>query len=452
MRDVQILVISRQDNTKICSVGEQGEIYFRAAALAEGYLGDPQKTAEKFVDNWLVDNAKRPWPVSPYVVPEISEWNRWLEAQNHEDIEDEGVEMGPTVVYLKRFRQDASEEDLKSWEALSETEKTLATQWSTLIPGLNAKTIRPESNFFDYGEHSLLAQQLLLNIRKSLGADITIGVLYANPSLRGLGSQVDCLRSGQAATVDKAVDTAYAESSDELINTLHDKHQSAGPDALSLSSSATFFLTSATGFLGAYLVKEILGRKITKLIVHIHGAKGLDFAKDRLTRSLKGYGLWQDSWAERIGCVLGDLSKPLLGLDDASWKHVTETADAVVHNAAYLEEFVSAGPTEKDQEQSALMPLFHMETSNLPSTTRAPELDDRNAVDVLKADADRWTGVDDSAGEGITRQNIGRHLPFLAEIKFMRWPTGRGRELPPIAAEIARAQAQWGVGGRGGAA
>ncbi|KAJ4208570.1 large subunit of alpha-aminoadipate reductase [Fusarium falciforme] len=552
--------------------------------------------------------------------------------------------------------EDASEEDLKSWEALSETEKTLATRWSTLIPGLNAKTIRPELNFFDCGGHSLLAQQLLLNIRKSLGADITIGVLYANPSLRGLGSQVDRLRSGQAATVDKAVDTAYAESFDELINTLDDKYQSADPDALSPSSGATFFLTGATGFLGAYLVKEILGRENTKLIAHIRGAKGLDFAKDRLTRSLKGYGLWQDSWAERIECVLGDLSKPRLGLDDASWKHVTETADAVVHNAAYvhwiaryeqmmrpnvlstidamklcnegkpklfsfvsststldtdhyvklsheqtatgrgavleaddmqgsrvglgtgygqtkwvseqlvreagkrglrgavvrpgyilgsrengvsntddflirlckgcvqlgarpliinsvnavpvdhvarvviasalnplpgvnvvhvtahprlrmneflsaleyygykvpevdyeewktqLEEFVSAGSTEKDQEQSALMPLFHMATSNLPSTTRAPELDDRNAVAVLKADADRWTGVDDSAGEGITREDIGRYLRFLAEIKFMPLPTGRGRELPPIAAAIAQAQAQWGVGGRGGAA
>lgn len=169
-----------------------------------------------------------------------------------------------------------------------------------------------------------------------MGADITIGVLYANPSLRGLGSQVDRLRSGQTATVDKAVDTVYAESFDELINTLDDKYQSADPDALSPSSGATFFLSVATGFLGAYLVKEILGRENTKLIAHIRGAKGLDFAKDRLTRSLKGYGLWQDSWAERIECVLGDLSKPRLGLDDASWKHVAETADAVVHNAAYV--------------------------------------------------------------------------------------------------------------------
>lgn len=116
-----------------------------------------------------------------------------------------------------------------------------------------------------------------------------------------------------------------------------------------------------------------------------------------------------------------------------------------------LEKFVSAGSVEKDQEQSALMPLFHMAMSNLPSTTRAPELDDRNAVAVLKADADRWTGVDDSAGEGITREDIGRYLHFLAEIKFMPWPTGRGRALPPISADIISAQSLWGVGGRGGA-
>lgn len=54
-----------------------------------------------------------------------------------------------------------------------------------------------------------------------------------------------------------------------------------------------------------------------------------------------------------------------------------------------LEEFVSAGLVEKDQEQSALMPLFHMATSDLPSTTRAPELDDRNTAAALERDADR---------------------------------------------------------------
>lgn len=136
--------------------------------------------------------------------------------------------------------------------------------------------------------------------------------------------------------VDESAETAYGKSLDDLVNTLDAKYEGADPDALSPSTGATFFLTGATGFLGAYLVKDILERENTKLITHIRGVKGINSAKERLTRSLKGYGLWQDSWADRVSCVLGDLSKPRLGLDDASWKHVAETVDVVVHNAAYV--------------------------------------------------------------------------------------------------------------------
>lgn len=78
-----------------------------------------------------------------------------------------------------------------------------------------------------------------------------------------------------------------------------------------------------------------------------------------------------------------------------------------------LEEFVSIGSIEKDQEQNALMPLFHMATSDRPSTMRAPELDDRNTMAALKSDADRWTGVDDSADEGVAREDIGRYQSFF---------------------------------------
>lgn len=277
MQHVQLLVISQQDRTRICGVGEVGELYIRAAGLAEGYLGDAEKNKEKFVNNWFVDNAQwdaadkakdkgEPWrrfykgprdrlyrtgdlgqylpsgavrvsgridsqvkirgfrielneidanlsgsplirdcktlvrrnrneepTLVSYVVPEIAEWQRWLAARHFGDIEDDGIQMGPTVVYPKRFRrmqaevrdhlrsrlpahsvpsvyimlqklplnpngkvdfpnlpfpdaaeitEDALEEDLKSWESLSETEKAIASQWSTLIPGLNAKTVR----------------------------------------------------------------------------------------------------------------------------------------------------------------------------------------------------------------------------------------------------------------------------------------------------------------------
>lgn len=58
MKDVQVLVVDREDHTKICPIGVVGEIYIRAAGLAEGYLHDPEKTKEKFVNNWFVDNNK----------------------------------------------------------------------------------------------------------------------------------------------------------------------------------------------------------------------------------------------------------------------------------------------------------------------------------------------------------------------------------------------------------
>lgn len=113
-----------------------------------------------------------------------------------------------------------------------------------------------------------------------------------------------------------------------------------------------------------------------------------------------------------------------------------------------LERFVSAGPLEKDAEQHALMPLYHFCVNDLPANTRAPELDDRNAVAVLKADADKWTGVDESAGYGVAREDVGRFLRYMAELKFIGWPSERGRKLPDIKVDAAQAQAA--AGGRGG--
>ncbi|KAL5338832.1 L-aminoadipate-semialdehyde dehydrogenase large subunit [Aspergillus crustosus] len=61
MLDVQLLVVDRNDKNRICDVGEQGELFLRAGGLAEGYLGDDERTRElnesKFLTNWFVDPA-----------------------------------------------------------------------------------------------------------------------------------------------------------------------------------------------------------------------------------------------------------------------------------------------------------------------------------------------------------------------------------------------------------
>ncbi|KAI9314974.1 L-aminoadipate-semialdehyde dehydrogenase [Dichotomocladium elegans] len=56
MVNVQLLVVNRHDRTKMCGVGEIGEIYVRAPGLSEGYLRLPDATSEKFIPNWFVEN------------------------------------------------------------------------------------------------------------------------------------------------------------------------------------------------------------------------------------------------------------------------------------------------------------------------------------------------------------------------------------------------------------
>jgi L-aminoadipate-semialdehyde dehydrogenase len=62
MLNVQLLVVDRENKNRVCDIGEQGELFLRAGGLAEGYLGDDEKTKQlnesKFLRNWFVDPAK----------------------------------------------------------------------------------------------------------------------------------------------------------------------------------------------------------------------------------------------------------------------------------------------------------------------------------------------------------------------------------------------------------
>ncbi|KAK3068606.1 large subunit of alpha-aminoadipate reductase, partial [Teratosphaeriaceae sp. CCFEE 6253] len=55
MLDVQLLVVDREKKERQCEIGEIGEIYVRAGGLAEHYLGDEEKSKQKFVQNWFIE-------------------------------------------------------------------------------------------------------------------------------------------------------------------------------------------------------------------------------------------------------------------------------------------------------------------------------------------------------------------------------------------------------------
>ncbi|KAL8915744.1 MAG: hypothetical protein Q9172_006708 [Xanthocarpia lactea] len=242
--------------------------------------------------------------------------------------------------------------------SLTETEKTVAEVWAKVIPHTTAdvrflyprgvvfvaklrQNFRPDDSFFDVGGHSILAQKLLAVVRKRWQeANISIATLMRNPTLGAFAAEIDRsldpigLRldvDGQTNDISQeqlySADVAESGSFEkELLWT----YPSAEPD---LSQQATVFLTGATGFLGAYILRDILSRPRTRVIAHIRAATeaaGLE----RVIETCRAYGIWSDHWLTRLSCVTGDLAKANLGLGNDAWNKVANEADIVIHNGA----------------------------------------------------------------------------------------------------------------------
>ena len=115
-----------------------------------------------------------------------------------------------------------------------------------------------------------------------------------------------------------------------------------------------------------------------------------------------------------------------------------------------LENYVN-NVTSSSETQLALMPLFTFVANDLPSNTRAPELDDRNAEKALYADRE-WTREDVSGGSGVSKNTIGIYLAYLVAIGFLPSPTKTPlKALPGIKIGPVQREALWNVGGRGAA-
>ncbi|MEW1700990.1 thioester reductase domain-containing protein [Streptomyces sp. NPDC091278] len=92
-------------------------------------------------------------------------------------------------------------------------------------------------------------------------------------------------------------------------------------------------LTGATGFLGAFLLRDLM--RTTKATIHclVRGADQEE-ARKRLRTNMEWYRLWDEVDEDRLSLVLGDLAEERLGLTEERFDGLARTVDAVYHNGA----------------------------------------------------------------------------------------------------------------------
>lgn len=468
MKDVQLLVVDRDDRTKVCPVGKIGEIYVRAAGLSDGYLANDNLNKLKFVDNWFVDNNKwveedkktaksleeEPWRqfylgprdrmyrsgdlgkytetgdvecvgraddqvkirgfrielgeidkylsdhsmimdnltlvrrneneekfLVSYIVPDLKKWPEWLEQNNKKDDISGGDDLfgrlrrfWPLADDIKKFlrtklhsaaipeiiiplekfplnpngKKDkpalpfpedsllAAARPAASAAKHTETESKVASIWGSLIPSIDERTLSPYDSFFDIGGHSILAQQMLFQINKTWpSAEITMAIIFRSATLKELSLEIEKkLGKLNNEIITKCED--YAADAMELAKSLPQSFSTFDQNIIK-QTTITAFLTGATGFLGAFLLRDLMSRSFPKMkvIAHVRALTEGE-ALERVERSCRAYGVWDESWKERLSCVTGTLGHLNLGMHPDQWEKATHETDIVIHNGAQV--------------------------------------------------------------------------------------------------------------------
>lgn len=198
------------------------------------------------------------------------------------------------------------------------------------VLGLAAGEVDSGRSLYEMGLDSLMAVELSTAIKTELKIDIPMRALIDEPSLNNL---MAILTEQIVPSQTKAI--ASSTKLDLSKEAVLDESIYPNGSINNASPAQKIFLTGATGFLGAFLLQELLDTTQATIFCLVRAKDGYQAAK-RLKENLRLYGLWQPTYRGRMVAVVGDLAKPLLGLSPARFDRLALEIDTIYHNGALL--------------------------------------------------------------------------------------------------------------------
>lgn len=208
----------------------------------------------------------------------------------------------------------------------NDLEFTLAAFWQQL---LEIKEIGIRQNFFESGGHSLLAPQLIARINEAFQLDLPLRVLFAASTIAELAQVIADARAGKSLAPPDLVKNLHSEV--VLDADIHP----CQPFQAQKTQVENIFLTGATGFLGAYILSELLLQTRATIYCLVRSSTS-DSGQRKLQEHLLTHRLWSASYAERIVPVPGDLAQPLLGLSAQAFALLAKQVESIYHCGAWV--------------------------------------------------------------------------------------------------------------------
>ena len=222
-------------------------------------------------------------------------------------------------------------EILQQLEATPESDRH--SLLSTYLQAEVAKVLKlpelpdPQQGLFDLGMDSLMAIELVNLVRSQMQMELSMLEILQAHNITSLATLL--LKQSPDSSVDLAPTVLDLTEEAILDETIY-------PESTPVETEpASILLTGATGFLGAFLLTELL--KQTNAVVYcLVRAANTASGSLKLQNNLQSYCLWKEEYSARIIPVVGNLSQPRLGLSSEQFNKLATQIDVIYHNGAVL--------------------------------------------------------------------------------------------------------------------
>jgi amino acid adenylation domain-containing protein/thioester reductase-like protein/non-ribosomal peptide synthase protein (TIGR01720 family) len=238
---------------------------------------------------------------------------------------------------IKKEKKDAR-------TAESETEIKVYEAWKKV---LGISDIGMSDNFFALGGHSLKAVALVAELQKDF--EIRLNDVFKYQTISDLSANIKRIKDNlkrklldlkkQMSAQDLKSDPFAVIANDiSAYRTSYKKYAAIG--ASPKKDYRNILLTGATGFLGSYLLRDILTETGAAVFVPVRG-KSEEECLQRLAQKLSYYfgPEFFDKYKDRITVLKSDLSAENLSLDKERYDSLSQKIDCIINPAANVKHY-----------------------------------------------------------------------------------------------------------------
>ncbi|KAL3684959.1 hypothetical protein R1sor_002981 [Riccia sorocarpa] len=203
------------------------------------------------------------------------------------------------------------------------------------VLNLGSGKVKIDSNYFHLGGSSLLVAKLVYEVQAVFNVELLSWQIYKHPTPQQLAV---CISQMQKSLADPDCSSRVQEvCAEELLTKACSLDKTLRPVGSSKTSSKVALVTGATGFLGVFLLENLLSESPLEVIYCLVRGTSSSHAWERLQATRKKYGLLPKSpmgSSVKLVMLAGDVEDPKLGLSEESYAQLSDHVNMIYHVAA----------------------------------------------------------------------------------------------------------------------